>query len=514
MSQPYVRCRELVKQYPGVRALDGASLDVREGEILGLLGKNGAGKSSVIKVLAGLVQPDSGTLEVSGNLVKSGYGPRTAYELGLAFVHQELNNVPDMTVAENVTLGTSYPRRAGVLIDHRRMRREVAKLLDRLSIDVDPNAYVGSLSATQQRLVMIARALHHDARVLVLDEPTVSFTDHEIQHLHQLIRGLRDVGHGIVYVSHRIAEVKALTDRVVVMQDGRDVCDRRTDELDEAAMIEAITGKPAPISVRRTVSALDKHDVPVLRVRNLNAPPRVRDVSFDLHAGEVLGLVGLVGSGRSEVARLIFGADPLVGGTIEVDGKQFRPRNPTAAIANGIGLLPEDRRHEGLVANFSVRANISLASLRRHRWTWTPFTRRSSELLATSRVGTELALKTASSETMVGDLSGGNQQKVVIARWLEADSRILIFDEPAQGVDVGAKEEIFRLIERLAQSGRAIIVISSDFSELIRVCTRVVGIREGRVTGELQLPELAEDSLVRLAYADDASPSSTGRMLG
>jgi ABC-type sugar transport system ATPase subunit len=501
-AAPYVRIDRLVRQFPGVRALDGASLDVAEGEVVGLLGKNGAGKSSLIKILAGLDRADSGEVLVGGRPVPTGYDARAAHSLRLAFVHQELNNVPGMTVAENVTLGGRYPRRAGLLINRPRMRREVGALLERLDILVGVDDLVGDLSSTQQRLVMIARALHHDARILVLDEPTVSFTHVEVDHLHKVVRQLRDTGHGIVYVSHRLSEVKKLTDRIVVMQNGRVVMESGTRAVSESDMIAAITGtrssatRPASIAAPETRA----NAVPALRLTGL-VTPRVRDVSFDLHYGEILGLAGLVGSGRSEIVRAIFGADARDAGDIEVAGVRVRIAAPIDAVRSGIGLLPEDRRRDGLIQDFSVRANVTLASLRRHSGPVLRVARKSRERIAVQAVAQDLAISMAGPEAPVGNLSGGNQQKVVVAKWLEARSQILIFDEPTQGVDVGAREDIFRLMEELAASGKAVLVISSDFSELIRVCTRVIGIREGRLTGELSQADINDQNLVRLAYA-------------
>lgn len=501
-AQPYVQLQSLVRQFPGVRALDGASLELGAGEVVGLLGKNGAGKSSLIKILAGLDRPDGGEVLVGGRPVPTTYDPRTAHRLGLAFVHQELATVPGLTVAENVALGGRYPRRAGVLVDRATMRRQVRELLERLDIRVGVGQLVGDLSSTQQRLVMIARALHHDARVLVLDEPTTSFTHVEVEHLHRLVRELRAEGHGILYVSHRLAEVKQLTDRVVVMKDGAVVAEHRTADVTEPDMVAAITGRSAAQvrSERPRTSAAREGGQPLLRVQGL-VTDAVHDVSFDVHGGEVLGLAGLVGSGRSEIVRAVFGADPRSGGTVEVEGRLVPVTSPVDAVRAGIGLLPEDRRHQGLVRDFSVQANTTLASLRRHVRPVTRTTRRSSERAAARAAIDQLSIAASSPDVTVGELSGGNQQKVVVAKWVEAGSRVLVFDEPTQGVDVGAREEIFRVIEEVAAAGKAVVVISSDFTELVRACTRVLGVREGRLSGELRAEQITEEALIKLAYA-------------
>ncbi|MFB2582391.1 sugar ABC transporter ATP-binding protein [Herbiconiux sp. P15] len=506
-TAPYISASGLVRQFPGARALDGAGLDVHAGEIVGLLGKNGAGKSSLIKILAGLDRADEGEILIDGEPIRAGYNARDAHHKRLAFVHQELNNVPAMTVAENVTLGGRYPRTAGVLINRRRMRSEVKALLERLEIPVGVDDIVQELSGSQQRLVMIARALHHDARVLVLDEPTVSFTQFEVDHLHRILRELKADGHGIVYVSHRLAEVKSLTDRIVVMQDGVVSLQSATADVAERDMIAAITGESsAPVRAAASGTVVSKGDVPALRVTGLRAEG-VKDASFDVHYGEVLGFAGLVGSGRSEMVRATFGADRREAGDIEIDGTPIRVSSPRDGIRHGIGLLPENRRHDGLIGSFSVRANITLTSLRRHAVPVLRIVPRRRENVAVRAVSSELAIKMGGPEALVGTLSGGNQQKVIIARWLEAGSRILIFDEPTQGVDVGAREEIFRVIREFAAAGNAVLMISSDFSELVAVCSRVLGVREGRITGEVEGADITESSLVALAYAPLPSSS-------
>jgi ribose transport system ATP-binding protein len=510
-SRPIVEVRGVVKHFPGVVALAGVDTEIRAGEIVGLVGKNGAGKSSLIKIFAGAERPDEGELRIDGRPPPPGYAPHVAHRLGLAFVHQELGNFPTLSVAENVALGTRYPRRLRAFVAQKDLRRRVAAVFGELEAKIDPGAQLTELTVVEQRLVMIARALYHDSRVLFLDEPSVSLTIEEVRHLHAIVRQLKERGHSIVYVSHRLNEIVSLTDRVVVMQDGRVTLERATQEVDERALVDAIAGSSESRDLSPPAVRLDRSTSPVLRVRSLRRPPLVRDVSFDLYGGEILGLAGLVGSGRTEIVRIIFGADSPSDGTIEVGGTPVHFGSPVDAIRRGIALLPEDRRHEGLVLNFSARENITLASLGQHRRSrFLPFPSRQSERQAATSIARRLAITAPGVEQEVRRLSGGNQQKVVLAKWLQRTGRVLIFDEPTQGVDVGTKAELFSLIQGLAGAGRAVIVISSEFAELVTICTRIVALREGRVSGSLEAPNITEDALVRLAYgATTASEAST-----
>jgi ribose transport system ATP-binding protein len=501
MTEPFVSARGLTKRYPGVLALDGADLDIFPGEVIGLVGKNGAGKSTLIRILAGAEHPDAGTVRVNGAPLPSSYSPHDSHRFGLAFMHQELSNVPHMSVAENVALGSRFPRRLGGLVDWRRLSARVREVLDRLELEIDTRAMVGDLTAVQQRMVMIARALYHHARVLVLDEPSTSLSDTEIDHLHRIVRALRDEGRSVVYVSHRLREIVEITDRVVVMQDGRVTLARPTAGIGEAEIIEAIAGAEAVrIEAPAAAAAADRGPV-ILSVSGLSRAGVVGPVSFDLHAGEILGIAGLVGSRRSELVRLIFGADPATAGSVAVDGRVVRLRTPRDAVQAGIVLLPEDRRHQGLVLGMSVRENVTLPSLDSHRTGGMPVVRRASETRTVDGLVDALRIRTPGIEQEVRRLSGGNQQKVVLAKWLTRDAKILIFDEPTQGVDVHAKAEIFALIRQTVAGGRAAIVISSDFSELVSLSHRVVVLREGAVVGHLAGSEIGEAAIVRLTYA-------------
>ena len=505
---PLVELRDVVKFFPGVVALAGVDFRVAAGEIVGLVGKNGAGKSSLIKVVAGVEKPDAGELLFTGRPPPVGYGPHQADQLGLAFVHQELGNFPELTVAENVAIGSRYPRWLGPLFSRKALNARVGTVLEELEAGIDPAQPMTGLTAVEQRLVMIARALYHDARVLFLDEPSVSLTIEEIAQLHRIARQLRERGHSIVYVSHRLNEVVALTDRVVVMQDGRVTLERETHELTERSLVDAIAGSAAAVDRKALPRMEQQAGPPLLAVKALSRPPMVAEISFELHPGEILGLAGLVGSGRTETARMICGADKPSSGSIELDGRTVRFRDPVDAVRRGIALLPEDRRHEGLVLNFGVRENITLTSLESHRLArLLPFPRRSSERQAAAGIASRLDITPPGLEREVRRLSGGNQQKVVLAKWLHRSGRVLIFDEPTQGVDVGAKLEIFALIRELAAEGKGIIVICSDFAELEAVCTRIVVIREGSVAGELAAGEITEEALIRLAYRITETPA-------
>jgi ABC-type sugar transport system ATPase subunit len=508
-SEPIVDVRRVVKRFPGVVALAGVDFRIGAGEIVGLVGKNGAGKSSLIKVIAGAERPDEGELLIDGRAPPHGYAPHLAHRFGLAFVHQELGNFPaPLTVAENVALGTSYPRRVGVFVSQRELRRRVNAVFDQLQADIDAGALMTDLTTVEQRLVMIARALYHDARLLFLDEPSVSLTIDEVRHLHTVVRQLKEGGRSIVYVSHRLHEIVSLTDRVVVMQDGRVMLERPTADVDERALVDVIAGSGESAESVSRSSARPRSERPILRVRNLRRPPAVHDVSFDLYEGEILGLAGLVGAGRTEVVRMIFGADTPTSGTIVIEDGEVRFRSPAGAIRRGVALLPEDRRHEGLVLDFTGRENITLASLRHHRLSrLVPVPSRRSERAAATSIAKRLAIPERGVDEEVRRLSGGTQQKVVFAKWLERRGMVFMFDEPTQGVDVGAKAELFKLIQGLAYEGRrGVIVISSDFAELATICDRVVTLREGRVSGVMSAPNISEDALVRLAY--EATPDA------
>jgi ABC-type sugar transport system ATPase subunit len=497
-----VQVRGARKVYPGVVALGGADLDIPGGSILGLLGKNGAGKSTMIKVLAGVVAPDGGEILVDGEPVAL-HSPHDAAARGFAFVHQELADVPNLTVAENVGLGLGYPTYPGGLVKRRALRRWAKGVLDRLEADIDPAAPLASLSVAERRLVTIARGLAADARMFVLDEPTASLTDDEIAHLHKVLRTLRDDGVAIVYVSHRLDEVFAVTDRVTVMRDGHTVFSTATKDIDKAALIEQITGTAlAPEQRQRHV--LSGEPAELLRVEGMTAPGVVEDVSFTLREGELLGIAGLVGAGRTELMRLIFGADPATAGRVWLRGEELAIRSPRDAMAAGLALLPEDRKEQGGVLDFSVRKNITLTTMSRFRVAPSvPIPNERRERATTREFVERLKIKVANPEHPMRYLSGGNQQKAVLAKWLGRDADVFIFDEPTHGIDVEGKEEIYDLMTELARSGKGVIFISSEFTELVGACNRVLVMRDGRVVSQLEGSAITDAALVGLCYAHE-----------
>ena len=506
MEVPALELRGLHKEYAGVVAVDDVDLTVGVGEIVGLVGKNGAGKSSLIKMVTGVVPADRGEIRLAGTEVRV-HGPATAHRNGIAAVHQELNVVRGLSVAENLALGAGYPHRAGLLVDWRGLRRRAARSLAEVGLStVDPRADVADLSPVQQRLVMIAIALVHQPRVLILDEPTASFTDREVELLHETMRRLSAAGTGILFVSHRLDEVLSLTDRVVVMRDGAVVAVRSPSELDKARLVEEITGGDEPDAVRTREADVLANPV-ALEVRQLRMTAADEPVSFEVRAGEVLGLAGLVGSGRSELLRAVYGADPRAAGTVSVGGRPVPAHSPRDAIAAGMVMLTEDRRHQGLVSQFSVTRNMTLASLRKHRRAGLPVPSGRREHATARRLIGELAVKTADADAPVLSLSGGNQQKVLLGRWLAAEATVLLLDEPTVGVDVGAKADIQNQVLALAESGLAVVVVASEFSQLEEMCHRVLVVSGRSVRAELVGTQITEAALLAACFGagDDES---------
>ncbi len=504
--------RNLRRSYPGVLAVGDFSMTLAPGEILGLVGPNGAGKSTVIKMLAGAVKPESGEILIGGEAVELS-GPLHATQHGLSFVHQELTDVPNLTVAENVLLGLRYPRWVGTLVNRSAMNRAAREILHgSLEVEIDPTALNGALSVAERRLVMIARGLAAKAKVLVLDEPTASLTNDEIVHLHGVIRRVASGGTAVIYVSHRLDEIFTLTERVVVMRGGYKVADVATKSLTHGELVDHITGVAASKRqeiTEETGAGTAHHHAEIgeelLRVEGLARTGAVEDASFTLHRGEILGIAGLVGAGRTELMRLIYGADQPTSGEIFVQGRPVRISSPRGALKAGIVLLPEERRTQGMVVDFTIRENVTLPVLRRfRRVAGIPIPRVGRERSRTAELIDDLKIKASGPDSPVRLLSGGNQQKVVLAKWIEHGADIFIFDEPTHGIDVSGKFEVYGLMARLAKAGHGVIFISSEFEELEEVCRRVLIMSEGRLRGELRDQQVTLTNLISACYEEDA----------
>jgi ribose transport system ATP-binding protein len=481
MSEPLVAMEGIDKSFPGVHALDGCRFELRAGEVHALVGENGAGKSTLMKVLAGVYGRDAGRIRVRGQEVDIA-SPRAAQSLGISIIHQELNLMPHLTVAQNIFIGREPRRRVRFFVDENATNREARALLDRLHLRIDPRTRVSDLTVAKQQMVEIARALSQSADVLIMDEPTAALAEAEIGDLFRIIRQLCEKGVGVVHISHRLEELPRISDRITVMRDGRTVETLATRDATIDHIIRLMVGRTI-FEGAPEIPDLPDHEV-VLEVRNLRRGRTLRDVSFSLRRGEILGVAGLVGAGRTEAARAIFGADPVDAGEIHVRGKQVRIRSPRDAVRHGIAYLSEDRKRFGLALGMDVETNIVLATFRRfvRRLGWVHSARSRA---AARKYVDALRIRTPSLQQKAARLSGGNQQKLVIGKWLTADTDILIFDEPTRGIDVGAKSEIYRLLNDLARQGKSIIMISSELPELLRMSHRIVVMCEGRVTGEL-----------------------------
>ncbi|OLF10354.1 sugar ABC transporter ATP-binding protein [Actinophytocola xanthii] len=493
-SLPLLEVVGVNKSFPGVRALSDMRLDLRAGEVLALVGENGAGKSTLMKLLSGIYTPDTGTFSLDGEQLEI-TGPKHATELGISIIHQEFNLVPHLTVAQNIFIGRE-PRRMRLLLDERRLVREARELIERLHLPLDPTAVVGDLTVANQQMVEIAKALSYDPRVLIMDEPTAALNDVEVETLHDLIRRFVRPETGVIYISHRMEEIKRIADRVTVIRDGQyvdtvDVGSTSTREIIAMMVGRMLADGAGPRGVRPDREVL-------LEVTGLSTRTLLKGVSFDLRAGEILGFAGLMGAGRTETARAIVGADPVDAGVITLRGEQIRVGHPADAVRHGIGYLSEDRKRYGLLLDKDVKANVTLGALR-EKFTTAGFIHdRAARARASEYVGS-LRIKTPSVDQTTKFLSGGNQQKVVIAKWLARDCDILIFDEPTRGIDVGAKEEIYQLLNELAERGKSIIMISSELPEVLRMSHRVVVMSEGRVTRILDAGEATQESIMHYA---------------
>ena len=493
MGDIILTMKDIDKSFPGVHALDHVNFEVRKGEVHALMGENGAGKSTLMKVLTGIYTKDSGSIVYEGKEVEF-HNTRDAQDQGIVIVHQELNMLGHLTVAQNIFIGREFKK--GIRIDDKKMNEEAEKLFKRLNIDIDPTEMMGNLTVGKQQMCEIAKAISHEAKVIIFDEPSAALTEAEIEELFKIIRDLRKQQLGIVYISHRMDEIKVITDRVTVMRDGTYVGTLITNDCTKDDIINMMVWRVI-YEDPKTESSVAKDAPIVLKVENLNAGRMVQDVSFELRKGEILGFSGLMGAGRTETARAIFGADPKTSGTITINGKKVEINSPEDAVKCGIGYLSEDRKRYGIVVQKSVAENSTMATM--ENFVRGLFINKKAENKAAQDYVDSLATKTPGVDQLVVNLSGGNQQKVVIAKWLIRNCDILIFDEPTRGIDVGAKNEIYKLMNRLAEEGKSIIMISSEMTEILRMSDRIVVMCEGRKTGEIDISEASQEIIMNMA---------------
>ncbi|MBR2189726.1 MAG: sugar ABC transporter ATP-binding protein [Eubacterium sp.] len=490
MGETILEMKQIDKSFPGVHALDHVDFNVRKGEVHALMGENGAGQSTLMKVLTGIYTMDSGSIIFEGKEIEF-HNAREAQDAGVIIVHQELNMVGDLTVAQNIFLGREPKKGLGV--DDKKMIEDSKALFDRLKIEIDPTMKMSDLTVGKQQMCEIAKAISHNAKVIIFDEPSAALTEKEIEDLFVIIRDLRAQDIGCVYISHRMDEIKVITDRVTVMRDGTYVGTLITADSTKDDIINMMVGRV--IYEDPKSHSMCPPDAPVvLKVENLNAGKMVKNVSFELHKGEILGFSGLMGAGRTETARALFGADPKQSGTIYINGKEVTINSPQDAVKLGIGYLSEDRKRYGVVVRRSIAENTTMACLEDYMSGL--LINKSAEKKVAQDYVEQLATKTPSVDQLVVNLSGGNQQKVVIAKWLAKNCDILIFDEPTRGIDVGAKNEIYKLMNKLASEGKSIIMISSEMTEILRMSDRIIVMCEGEITGEIDIADATQENIM------------------
>ena len=487
-----VELENICKSFPGVKALDNVHFHLKAGEVMALLGENGAGKSTLMKVLSGVHNKDSGTMKIFGQEVDN-MTPKRAQELGVAIIHQELNMCQHLTVAENMFLGRE--RRRGLKLSQKEMNAEAARVLRSLDIDLDPTTMVGSLQVSKQQMVEIAKALSTNARILIMDEPTSALTSKEIDELFRIIRRLRAEGKGIVYISHRLEELQHIVDRVTIMRDGHYITEGNFADMDMSYIIANMVGREIKEKFPRVHCEKGKK---IFEVKHLNAGRMVRDISFSSYEGEILGFAGLMGAGRTETTRAIFGVDPKESGEIWLDGREIKIRNPMDAIRQGVVLAPEDRKKDGLCVKLSIRSNIELPNLDIACNKLGVVNRKKvTEMVQTAKQN--FSIKMPNDEIDAGSLSGGNQQKVVVGKWLARESRVVIFDEPTRGIDVAAKVEIYNLMNDLKKQGISVIFVSSEMPEVLGIADRIIVMCDGRITGEMMVQDATQEKILELA---------------
>ncbi|MBI9105933.1 MAG: sugar ABC transporter ATP-binding protein [Spirochaetales bacterium] len=483
--------RNISKGFPGVQALDNVGFNLRKGEVHALIGENGAGKSTFIKILTGAYQPDSGEIILNGEHL-SHLNPHQAMGCGISAIYQEFNLVPYLSVAENIYFGREFTKTC--FLDMDKMNDSASGIFDEMGVDINPKTRVSELSVAYKQLVEIGKAVSQNSRILILDEPTAALTNNETENLFKLIKKLQSEGVSIIYISHRLEELQEIADRITVFRDGAYIDTVAIGDTDRAGLISLMVGRKLGVDFPKPVKSSDET---ILEVKNLSTEGFLKNINFKLNKGEILGFGGLVGAGRTEVARAIFGLDAIVKGEIFIHGKKVFNKNPAAAIANGIGLIPEDRKDQGVLLNLSIRENIGFTFIDRIT-DWIIVNRKKEKKLV-DEFQKKLSIKCSSTEQLVSNLSGGNQQKVVLAKWLAGDCEVLIFDEPTRGIDVGAKQEIYSLIRELAESGKGIIFISSEMPELIGMSERIIVMHEGGIEGELAAGEVSQEKILDLA---------------
>jgi ribose transport system ATP-binding protein len=494
-APPLLEMRGITKAFPGVKALTDVDFDVQPGEVHALVGENGAGKSTLMKILAGVYERDAGEVLLKGKPVNF-TNPRQAQLAGIVTIYQELNQVPEMSVTENIFLGSELER--GVVLKWSEMHDRARELLAKLHLDIDPRQPIRQLGVGQQQMVEVAKALHQKADLIIMDEPTSSLSIREINDLFAIVKELKEAGVATVYISHHLEETFAITDRITVLRDGRRVATTPTRELNIDDLVRLMVGRDLSEKYPKEVMPRGEE---ILRVENLNRVGVLSDINFTAYAGEVLGIAGLVGAGRTELARAVFGADLLDSGKFFVKGQPVKIGNPNDAIQHGIGLLTEDRKQQGLFLQMSVRDNIVMAVLK--RLTKGLRTNRRKEAEVAQRFIDGMNIKASSQEQLAINLSGGTQQKVVLGKWMSTEPRVLIFDEPTRGIDVGAKVEIYKMMNELAREGVAIMMISSELPEILGMSDRVLVMRGGRIRGELTRAEATEEKIMEFATGTD-----------
>lgn len=494
MGDVIVSMEHITKEFPGVKALDDVHFDLRSGEVMALLGENGAGKSTLMKILSGVYSLDHGTLEIFGKKYNS-LTPNSAREAGVAIIHQELNMCKDLTVCQNMFLGREI--KSGFVLNNAEMEKIAKKYLDELGVDIDPKQTVGELPVSKQQMIEIAKALSINAKILIMDEPTSALTSREIEELFVIIRKLRDNGCGIVYISHRLEELAHIVDRVTIMRDGQYITNGNFTDFTMDEIIANMVGREIKEKFPHVECEKGKK---VFEVKGLNAGRLVRDINFSLYEGEIVGFAGLMGAGRTETTRAIFGIDPKESGTLILDGKEITINGPMDAIKAGVVLAPEDRKKDGLCTKLSIRQNLALPNLDLIAGKSGVINSKIEDELCEKAVA-NLTIKTPNLEVDAATLSGGNQQKVVVGKWLARNSRVVIFDEPTRGIDVGAKVEIYRLMNQLKQQGIAVMFVSSEMPEVMGVADRIIVMCDGRITGELSAKGATQNEILKFATA-------------